>query len=1078
MTTSNFKDLEPKLKEKEVEYSVNATQKRLWWLSQLEGSSMAYNNYDSFTFNYDEDSIDIKEVLSLSIQRHEILRTTFFINDQGIILQRVLSFGSFSYELEIKDLSNNVEPMAKIRKYISEDRYKPFNLEKGPLFRSTLFKISKNHSILYLNLHEIIGDVRSIGILAEEIKSHFEPNFSKYISKEQSSQIQYKDYVSKEKDSLESNSNKESASFWCSVLKQEVSRIDLPTSKRRPKLKTFNGQRMAVRISNVHTKKLTNFCVAKNCNLDDYLIAVWTLLLYRYSGSKDILIGRTLDQRSFKESLNFQIGCYTNVTPLRISINPKDNFNTYFERFLNNVNAVNKHKAYPFDLLIEQLAVSRDIARNPLIDIIVNFSEIASSNLNSNQESIMDLGGYGVQYDMELDLMNTEEGLDILLTFNSDVYEYQMIEVLLTHYKRLLKQCIKGSKVALGEIDFLSTEQKRYIIQTGTSKVHYPKDITFLDLFEKQVTDAPDAIALIYKEEFYTYKSLDEVTNKVARYLVEVGIKKNAFIPICADSPIDFVIAVLSIAKSGNAYVPISADYPIERIEYIVKDIGAQIALTHSDHIHLFENQKEYLKLACLDNLLPQLTDLSAAPLNLHISPKELAYVIYTSGTTGVPKGVMLEHQSLLDYLYGFLDELSIKTRHSYALMSAMPADSGNTILFSSLITGGILHLFSSEDLMDSDFLLSYFNKNDIDITKMVPSHWHALNYNRDIILPRKVMIFGGEALPPKVIKKIKNSSSKATVYNHYGPTETAIGKLMYKIDIEKEYGNVPIGKPFSNTEIFVLNEFQQLSPIGVKGELYIGGDGLARGYLNKPKTTADKFISHPFSTGQKIYKTGDVTRLLPDGNIEFLGRKDDQVKVNGHRIELGEITTILNTHPLVEQAIVLSNTNDQGSNYLLSYVVTKSALDFDNLKELLVPMLKEKLPSYMIPNIFIPIGSTPFTANGKVDRKSLPSPDDFSPKRNASYVAPRTQTEKKIERIWCQILNIDQIGIKNDFFSLGGDSLTGILCLNNCFKEFEVKVSIKDFFDHSILAEFAKYIDFILSQKRVDIESLNQIEI
>ncbi|MGI8582286.1 MAG: amino acid adenylation domain-containing protein, partial [Chitinophagaceae bacterium] len=550
-----------------------------------------------------------------------------------------------------------------------------------------------------------------------------------------------------------------------------------------------------------------------------------------------------------------------------------------------------------------------------------------------------------------------------------------------------------------------------------------------------------------------TYKELNERSNKLGHYLRSVGVKEETLVPIYIERSLEIVIGILGILKAGAAYVPVDTDYPLERINFMLKDTGASVAVG-SKKSSLKVKAGEDLHVIKLDEEFPGLLEQPSTHVPSSLSPNNLCYVIYTSGSTGQPKGVLIEHKSLLDYLFGLKQTVSIDHCNSFALLATLATDLGNTILYSSLISGGILHLFSYEKINDFHFLHKYFNEHSIECLKIVPSHWKALSDGDNLLLPLKLLIFGGEALGSDVINNIITAGFNGQIINHYGPTETTIGKLLYTINPFDNYKNsIPIGKSFSNSRVYVITKNNQICPIGISGEICISGDGLARGYLNHEDLTRDKFVNNPFSKdGSKMYRTGDKGRWLPDGNIEFLGRFDDQVKIHGFRIELGEVETVIQQSELVKQAVVLARKDNQGNNGLIGYIVPAGSLNREALKD----YLKYKLPEYMIPAKWVELERLPLTLNGKIDKKALPD-FDAGEVLNENYVAPRNEIERKLAEIWKQVLDIEKVGVHNNFFELGGDSLLAIRLLSSIRKELVVEMPISDVFDYPTIASFVE---------------------
>jgi len=573
---------------------------------------------------------------------------------------------------------------------------------------------------------------------------------------------------------------------------------------------------------------------------------------------------------------------------------------------------------------------------------------------------------------------------------------------------------------------------------------------SFIDLFEEQVLKTPDNIAVVFEQEQRSYRELNELSNRLANYLRSKGVKEETLVPLFIERGINMLAGMLGIMKAGGAYVPIDTDFPMERIRYMLQDTNAAIVVSSK------ESGSKLPVIAGVEVIAIETVtaDQPTENLSTKVLPGLLAYVIYTSGSTGMPKGVMVEHRNLVDYITGLINKIQIDECRSFALVSTIATDLGNTVIYGSLVSGGALHLFTKESVSNIEYLHAYFTKHKIECLKIVPSHWKVLNMDDKLLLPEKLLVFGGEALPNKVVDDIRSTGTHCRLVNHYGPTETTIGKLLHIVepDVKYEY-TVPIGKPFSNTKVLVLTNNLKLCPIGVPGQLYITGDGVARGYLNNEALTKEKFIHNPFSkeSFSVMYSTGDLVKYLPDGNISFIGRVDNQVKIRGYRIELGEIENTLQQFEPVSQVVVLAKEDKQGNKRLVAYIVPEDAFN----REDILAYLKDKLPDYMIPSILVELENMPLTANGKIDRNALPDPD-ASGLAGDQYVAPRNDLEAKLAELWQDVLEVDQVGVNDDFFELGGHSLLAVRLVSSIRKAFVVEMPISDIFDFPTVALLA----------------------
>ena len=589
---------------------------------------------------------------------------------------------------------------------------------------------------------------------------------------------------------------------------------------------------------------------------------------------------------------------------------------------------------------------------------------------------------------------------------------------------------------------------------------------TVIDLFSEQVKKSPDGIAVVFENLELSYKELDERSNQLANYLTEKGVVSNELIPICLQRAVDMVISILGILKIGAAYVPIDPEFPIDRIKFMISDTAAKLVITDNASTY-FQNAAQDKIILSADDNWKALNEYPEIFLKEHSESDNLVYVIYTSGSTGLPKGVLISNSNLVDYFKGLSSNIPLKDCRSFAIGATLATDLGNTILFGSLLSGGTLHLFTKENFNNVEYIHRYFNSNNIDFLKIVPSHWKSLTLNGVELLPKKILMFGGEALYTASVRNILSLPSRTCiVVNHYGPTETTIGKLIHIVDEKEDYGHIiPIGQPFTDAEIYILNKDLSIVDDGLNGEIFIGGSGLASGYLNRDDLTAERFIKNPFNIDDdsRLYKTGDLARKLLNGNIEYLGRLDDQVKIRGYRIELGEIENILQKAPNVKQGVVLAKDTTDGDKRLIGYVVCNGNYN----KKAIISYLESKLPIFMVPQLLVELKELPFTLNGKIDKKALPDPDASTLLTN-KYYAPNYETETFISEIWKEILNVQRVGIDDNFFELGGNSLLAQKFISQLKERYQLQLPITKIYQFPKPKDLAAFLDGRRETKKI----------
>ncbi|MEM7087896.1 MAG: amino acid adenylation domain-containing protein, partial [Bacteroidota bacterium] len=756
-------------------------------------------------------------------------------------------------------------------------------------------------------------------------------------------------------------------------------------------------------------------------------------------------------------------------------LDPEDSFLESYQKIKQTTLDGFSHQSYPFDNLVEDLELQYDMSRTPVYDISLtlhNTSEISQYTLSDPdlQDEVEDLGFGLCKNDIEFHFQESKNETFFGATFNSDLYDLEMMRSLMTHFKHLLSQMLAKPNIPLGELDYLAEAARVELTETfNDTFLKYPMDKTVLDLFRTQVQKTPQATAIKFKDESLSYKQLDVLSNQLGHCLLDdYGVKKGDLIGIQLDRSHWFVVAILGILKSGGAYVPMDPEYPVQRKEHMIKDAGIELLL--SDTSYMFDMDYYQGTLLALDvEFTPE--DYSAEAAGVLVTPTDLAYVIYTSGSTGTPKGVLIAHDSLSasiharNHFYEFMK--------SYLLVPSFSFDSSVAVLWECLTRGSTLFVVASMDLKNPVTMIDLIKEHEIASVLCVPSFYKfLLEENKSSELTFKRVILAGETLRKSLVNKHYAVLPTSNLFNEYGPTENTVWSTATLIP--KKIKRVTIGKPISNTKVFILDENHQLVPKGVVGELYLTGNNLAVGYLNRPELTKEKFISDLILKGERYYKTGDLGRWMPDGTIDFIGRKDDQVKIRGYRIELGEIENRIKGKQEVKDVVVLARDVLEGEKELVAYVVSGALETTADLRN----YLSSSLPEYMIPAYYVQLEEIPLTANGKIDKKSLPIPDEINMLRGVEYVAPRTEVEEQVVEIWQQLLKREKIGIKDDYFALGGNSLLAMQLINEYHKAFDVKIEIKDLFENSTVEDFVTFLNFVLKQKSFDANTLNEIDL
>ncbi len=1044
--TANYNRITQFSRKDILKIPLSFSQERLWFIDQLEGS-VQYHSPILLRLKGQLDKDALAYALQTIVSRHEVL-STVFREDVGNVYQspRVQN----DWKLSFVDGAFFKEDQKELQLYAESLIRQPFDLANDYMLRATLISLAQHDHLLVVTMHHIASDAWSLSILVNEVVELYAAYVAQRPPVLQELDLQYADYSVWQRNYLQKDVLDNKLNYWKQKLDAVVP-VKLPTDFERPAVSSIRGASASFSINKELSDGLQQLSQQQGATLFMTLLAIFKVLLYRYSGQADITVGTSIANRPQQE-VEGLVGFFVNTLALRSNVDSSLDFVEFLQQVRTTTMEAYDHQDVPFEKVVEAVVKERESGRSSLFQVMLvlqNTGETPELKLGDLTLSTLSYEHVTSKFDFTIFLNETPRGIHGSLEYSTDLYKAETIAIMMEHYNELINSVVKNPHQKIGQLQMVAmVEQQQLLHHFNTAVVNYPKDISVIDLFEEQVKKTPTAPAIIFENEQLTYHELNERSNQLARYLLSNGVKENELVPLYMERGMEMMVGMLGILKAGGAYVPIDTSFPRERINYMLQNTGAAIIVSDSNSSSKLEQEAGVIIIET-DKTGTQLKD----NLAIKISAEQLAYVIYTSGSTGKPKGVMIEHRSLVDYYYGLNQSLQIEQCKSFALVSTIATDLGNTVIYSSLLSGGALHLFTKESIGNIQYLHNYFTKHTIDCLKIVPSHWTALSPDDNLLLPEKLLIFGGEALQSQIVEKIIMQGNNCRIINHYGPTETTIGKLIHEVKVGNIYNKtIPIGKPFSNTSIFILSKDLQLCPIGVAGQLYIAGDGLARGYYNNAALTAEKFIPNPYKNdGTRMYATGDLVKYLNDGNVSFIGRVDDQVKIRGYRIELGEIETVMYESKQVSEVVVLAINDKQNNPRLVAYIVPKGSFEKDEL----LAELKEKLPEYMVPSILINLDSFPLTANGKIDKKALPHPDTVE-LITGQYVAPRNELEEKLAAIWQDVLEVDQVGIHDDFFELGGHSLLAVRLVASIRKALEIELPLNDVFIFPTIAALA----------------------
>ena len=1055
-------------------------QEQLWFLNELQPGSAVYSISRAHRL-FGSLSVDaLTQSLNRVIHRHTILRTTFSTND-GRPVQVIAP--TLQLQTPVLDLTQYPvqQRESEISRLIITQAQEPFDLLRGPLVRVTLIHANEEEWILVFSVHQIICDGQSITLLYRELESLYGECLGTQTPLPELS-IQYSDYACCQRDELEGQRLRSLLEFWQARFAAPPSPINLPTDRARPKIQSFTGSRYWLHIDEDLTADLKELSGQGNISLFVLLFAIFATLMKRYGGQDDIVLGVPISNRYRPESQHL-IGFFVNTLALRVDLSGNPTFKDLLARIRTVCHEAFAHGELPFEKLVEAVGQTRNLGRNPLFHVMFAMQEPGNEELKLHglRTEALDVENGTSKFDLMLSLQERNQKLLGSIEYTADLFTPETIQRVAAHYQNLANAVVADPGKAISMLPIL-TEAERYqiLIEWNDTAADYPKDKCIHHLFEEQVESTPEAIAIEFEDLQITYRELNCRANQLARYLISLGIGPEKLVGICVERSIEMVVGLLGILKAGGAYVPLDPAYPKERLQFMLEDSQVSVLLTTQDIVEdrkwRIENSGDprlsilnpRLRVVSLDRdssvIEQQSTENPTAP----VSSRNLAYVIYTSGSTGKPKGVQIEHRSVVNCLNAVARQIDLTPQYRWLAITTISFDIAALELFSPLITGAKLVLANSEESRDATRLIAQLKTSQTNVMQATPSMWQLLFETGCWECPAGFKILsGGEALTRGLANRFLNGTD--SVWNLYGPTESTIWSTMARVTANES--TVPIGRPIANTHAYILDPNLQPVPIGVSGELYIGGDGLARGYLNRPELTAEKFVRNSFNDDphSRLYRTGDLAKYRPDGNIEFVGRYDNQVKIRGHRIELGEIESVLMQHAAVKQAAVVpfdevaSNSDNPKSEIenpksLVAYVVVSNE-PTPTVAELR-GFLQERVPEFMIPSIFMFLDVLPLMPNGKIDRDAMPSPDGERSQLDPAFVEPRTEIEELVAQIWRELLKRDRIGVCDNFFELGGHSLLAMRVVARLQNNFQVDFPLRKLFELPTVAGLAEYID------------------
>jgi amino acid adenylation domain-containing protein len=1066
-------------------------QQRLWFLEQLTPYTPTYNETIAFRLRGKLDIQALEDSLAEVIRRHEILRTTFSIMQREAlqIIHPVKPFHLVMIDLSEEEQaggsgSNPIEQT--LARSLSEQASRYFNLRDGPLFRAILFKMQDEEYALQIIMHHSVCDEWSFGILKTEIGMLYSAHSHDILLTLEHIRFQYADFATWQRGRLRGERLDNLVTYWKNQLSGELPRIELPFDRPRPPVQTFRGANYYLGIPMSIVEGLRKLGQRQGATLFMTTLAGFVTLLHRYSGQTDLVLGTPAANRDLGGAEQL-VGFFVNTLVLRSNLSGNPTFETLLSRVRETTLGVFEHQELPFEKLIEALQPERNLSYTPLFQIMFAFQNTPQKDLELNglEVSPVVVENYVARFDLSLYMEETEHGMEITFNYSTDLFNESTIKRMGEHLGVLFEDIVAHPKRRVSDLTILGAEEKRQLLvdwNATDSAWNLAPFRCVNQIIEDQAINVPDAIALKFENETLTYGELDRWANQLARLLISQGIALETKVGLYMERSLEMFVGMLGIMKAGGAYMPLDREYPWERLVYMLKDSEAKILLTKANLLP-DSMQEQDVKIICMDRDLDLIRQESDENPGVEVDPANLVYVIYTTGSTGKPKGVEVEHRQLLNYVYAIRERLNLEAGMNYAMVQPLAVDSVLTVVFPSLCTGGALHVLSRGSSLDSTMLGEYFRQYEIDCVKITPSHLAALESQSGgkTLLPKRRLILGGEASRREWIHALLQVADDCQIINHYGPTETTVGVLTNRMSEEDEGTTnltAPLGRPLANTKIYILDDYLQPVPVGVPGELYIGGANVSRGYLKRPSLTAQLFVPDPFANsgnpGGRLYRTGDRARFLEDGNVEFLGRRDYQIKIRGYRVELGEIEVVLLDYPAIREVIVVYRefTNFPGEKRLAAYYVSSDNQTLSSSE--LRSFLRNRLPDYMLPNFFISLERLPLMQNGKVNRAALPDPQREGAETEG-IKAPQSEVEMILAEIWVDVLNLEKISVGENFFDLGGHSLLAAQMINHVNDVFQVAIPLRSLFEHPTLAGMAQVIE---EQLLFEIENLADEEV
>jgi len=1065
-------------------------QQRLWFLAQLAGPNSTYNMPRALALKGPLDISVLESTFISLVERHQSLRFTFPDSNGEYSLREIPAYNP----LRVKDLSHLIETEqnAEVQRLVKEHASQPFDISQEPLLRLQLLVLGDNGWVLLFNMHHIISDGWSMGILIREWGEAYSAFSQGQAPNLAPLDIQYTDYAAWQRDWLQGEVLDRQIDYWTEQLQGAPQLLELPTDYPRPSVQTYCGKRLQSQLGVELTTQLKQFSQEQGCTLFMTLLAAYNVLLHRYSGQNDILVGSPIANRNRMETEPL-IGCFINTLVLRTQVFDNPSFRDLLAQVRQTTLDAYSHQDYPFDLLVEELRPERTPSHSPLFQVmfVLNNTRSETLELPGLETSLLPSKNDVSAFDLTLSMQESAAGLTAVWEYATALFDEETMQRMAKHFQVLLEGIVANPRQGVAELPMLTpAERDTILLEWNDTRTDYSRELCLHHLFEAQAACTPDVPAVCFAGQALSYREVNARANRLARRLLDGGVQPDTLVGICVERSLETVVAMLGVLKAGAAYLPLDPNYPQERLSFMLQDARVTLLLTQFGLAQRFAGLID--SNLYLDNMDWEVGVADEENPAVSMQPEHMAYVIYTSGSTGKPKGVMIPHRALVSRALGLIDRYQLNGQDRVLQFAAFSFDVAAEETFPTWLAGGCVVIAPQSCTQSVPELMKLVELEQLSVLNLPAPYWHEwVTQLKNLGVPDSVrlVIAGSDKVLKSHMERWKQFvGSQVPVYCGYGPTETTITATLHtEQDTERGLSDgMFIGYPLPDTQTYILDQHLQPVPVGVPGELHIAGAGLARGYLHREDLTSEKFIVNPFydadtRDSSRMYKTSDLARYLPDGNIEFLGRIDDQVKIRGFRIELGEIAAVLNKHASVNEVIVLAKEKQPGQHYLVAYVVPKAKASVilhpaacpvqgkagtiadseaqwqQELRQDLRAFISKRLPDYMVPATFMLLDALPVAPSGKVNLRALPEPEIQSER---VYTAPRTASETILTGIWQDVLQVQEVGVFDNFFELGGHSLLVTRLLHRVADMFDIDLPLSSLFEYPVLEAFAEHID------------------